>query len=211
MIDEPDAVGAAAKDMAFAMHLTGEDGEQHRLSMSCANLQRHPCLGGEVDVVTPHLDQTFFADGVEETCRGAVVEELRRLLWRILQLDLDRMPLTRPNATSIRAEFEALLRVRDDDMLQLVARERPARFGTTGEQRSNLHPSGGIERDMRCGWFMPQHEAEELAGAGGLGGRHASDESESVNRLVAIADAPGETEVSDLIEQRLNRHVVAGH
>lgn len=57
-------------------------------------------------------------------------------------------------------------------MLQLVASERPARFGTTGEQGLDLHPSGRIERDMRRRWLMPQHEAEEFAGAGGLGGRH---------------------------------------
>lgn len=172
MIDEPDTVGAAVEDVAFAVHLAGQDRQQHRFPMSCTDFESHLRLRGKMHMMAIHFEQALGADGFEETSRGAVVEEFGRLLWSILQLNLDRMPLTRPDAQPIGTELEPLLRVRDDDMLQIVARERFACLVASGEQRGDIDPSGGIERDMRRRRFMPQHEAEELAGAGGLGGRH---------------------------------------
>ncbi len=109
MLDEPDTVGAAVKDMTFAVHLAGENGKQHRLSMPGADFHRDARLGREVDMVARHLEEALGADGIKETGRGAVVEDLRRLLRRVFQLNLDGMTLAGPDARAIRAELEALL------------------------------------------------------------------------------------------------------
>ena len=107
MCHEPYAIGAAAKDMARSVHLTGADGQQDRCSVASPDFECDLRFRGEVDVVTLHFEQAMSLDGVDESGGGSVVEEFGRFLWCILQVDLDGMPLARPDPQSIGTELEA--------------------------------------------------------------------------------------------------------
>lgn len=121
MLDEPDAIRASVEDMPFAVHLAGKNGEQRRCSMTRAHVQGDSGLGGKMDMMPLHLEQALFANGIEEPCRGAMIEQFGRRLWCILQFNFNRMPLACPDTQAIGTELKALLRIRRDDVFQVCS------------------------------------------------------------------------------------------
>ena len=128
MLHEPDAVCAVEKNVPGGMHLRCQYGQQHWFSAPCADFERHLDLGGEVDVMPLHLQESLRSDGIEESHRRSVVKPRGRLHRRILQLHLDGMPLTGANPCTFRAELETLLHVRCDDMLEITSSDRASRL-----------------------------------------------------------------------------------
>lgn len=94
--------------------------------MPLSHLDGYHAVRGKVHVMTLRLDEPLRANGREKPIRGAMKQYGRRHRWRIVELDLDRVPLVCADALPIPAKREALLVVLRDDVLELFARKRDA-------------------------------------------------------------------------------------
>src|ERR1051326_1454755 len=123
MINEPHAVGRTTKNEARPMHIAGANRQQHRPTVSTADLQRKLRFRRQVDIMPLHFLQTLLSDAVEKSHGRAMVQSLRRRLWEVLQIHLDRMALAGADTLAVFAEGKTLLVARGNDMLELVERE----------------------------------------------------------------------------------------
>ena len=172
MFHEPDAVGAEVKGVAGLMHVSRQDGEENRLPVTCSDLHGHFGFCRQVDVVAIHFQQPLHLNAFEKARRCAVIEDRRRFLGLIVQIDLHGMPLAGADARAIGAELEALFGVGGDDVVEVSTAQGMPGFGAARKQIFDTRPACGVESDMGGFRLMPQDQTEKFAGTGGLGGVH---------------------------------------
>src|SRR6266496_3589556 len=93
LFDQPHPVGRAAENETSPVHLAGADRQQNRLAMTAADLECDLRFRQQMNIVPLHLLQSDLADAVEVARCGAVIQNLRRRLRRVLQVHLNRMAL----------------------------------------------------------------------------------------------------------------------
>ena len=74
MIHQPHAVGRPTKHVAGLVHFLGPNDQQHRLAVAATDLQRDFCLGRKVNIMPFHAKQAVYANGIEESRGGAVIQ-----------------------------------------------------------------------------------------------------------------------------------------
>src|SRR5689334_9256736 len=106
------------------MHRSGEHDEDDRLTVALADLDRGLLVRREMDVLPALRPETLRPDRFEEPRGRAVEQPFRRDDRRKTEVDLDRVPLAGADARAVRAEREALLVVRRDHLIELLAGDR---------------------------------------------------------------------------------------
>jgi hypothetical protein len=133
--------------------------------MPCPDLNGDHSLSRQMDMMPLHFQQAFLTNGVEKSSRGAVVEKFGRDLWRILQVNVDRMTLAGTDARPLIVEGEAFLVTGGHDVLELLQSESDTVAIYCLQQLGHRGPSGAVELKPNPFRLVPQHQAEKLAGS----------------------------------------------
>lgn len=116
-----------------------------------------------MDVVTLSLDQALGEDRVEETGRGAVIEERGRFDRLQAQVDADAVALAGADPGARRVERVSLLVVGPDQLLEIVPTERAEAGADGGEHVLDRRPAFGIQSQASSLRLVAEDECQEFA------------------------------------------------
>ena len=122
----------------------------------------------QMNGVALHAVEAGGADGIEEPRGGAVIEDLRRWLGRVLKVHFHRMSLAGADALAIFAKGEALFVTGGDDVFEVVQRQSDAVLIDGAQQFVNADPTSFVQLEADLLGFVAEDQAEEFAGFDGL-------------------------------------------
>jgi hypothetical protein len=156
--------------VTIGRHRGGIDRDHDRHAAARTDCSRALDVRGQVHVVPRPATQPLAPDRRQRVRDGPMEEHRRRWSRRVPQLDLDRVPLLRPDRPSVVRERKAPLVAGAHDLLEARAIDPAARAGESGEHVVDARPSTGVEPEGADLGSVPQEQAQELAGPDVLGG-----------------------------------------
>src|SRR6476659_7492287 len=116
-----------------------------------------------MNVMAIAFNKPLLEDRVEVSRGGAVVENFRRRARRVAEINFHRVTLPRPNLQPVGAEFETLLVVFGDDLLQHLECEWLVGGCESFEKFVDAYPPTFLQLDADGIWPMPQDITHALA------------------------------------------------
>jgi hypothetical protein len=160
----PHVVAGQTEDETILVHPLGLDSEHNDLPVASTNSGCGLLIWREMNRVSSHLSQATFADAGEVVLRGAVEEDLRRLLRLVPKVHCHRVALSSSDTQTVFADLEPLLVVVRDQAIKScsVGGQPGSCVMNTDKQLSYGHPTGGIQGKTRLGRLVSQDEGKEL-------------------------------------------------
>lgn len=145
-VDEPDSVVRLEKDVPGGVHGGCVHVQDDRAAVASADAAGRLGVSREVHVLAPHLPQPLGRNAGRGAFVRPVVQHGRWLDRLQLQVDGNAVALTGTDARARCIKAEALLVVRGDHLVELVAGDRFAVARDGRQQLRNVDPPAWLER-----------------------------------------------------------------
>ncbi len=165
MVGQPDAVVRPEEEISFIRHGACIDREKECLTATSTDRESDLSRIGEVNVLSRLLQQPTLHDRIEEPLDRSMKKLCGRCETLEIEIDRDRVSLTRTNPFAVLTELEALLVVESDNLFKLISVNLLPVSIHRRDQILDRNPSLTVESDADLLRFMPEYETKKLAGA----------------------------------------------
>ena len=164
---EPDSIHRAVKHISVALHISGTNKINYRLSMASAYFDRSLLIRRQMHIQPRLRDQPLFINGCRKLFTGSVIQEFRR--FHLLQFHINRngMSLICADQRMIFVIGIPLFLICSDNFVQYISVNLifPGLIDS-GNHIINIRPAMLIQRDTNHFRLMAKNKADKPAGTG---------------------------------------------